>query len=162
MTSTETLASIYGQRLRLRVCGILSQQSSVLMVKHKGLGPRGTLWAPPGGGTNFGESIKESLIREFQEETGLKVSVGPFRCISEFLNRPLHAVELFFDVEKVTGEIKVGFDPEMDNADQIIEEVRFLTFNEIKAMDQAEIHHIFHGIDSIEKLRGLSGLIETG
>ena len=132
------------------------------MVKHKGLGSRGTLWSPPGGGTDFGESIKESLIREFHEETGLQVSVGSLRCVSEYLNRPLHAVELFFDVEKISGEIQVGSDPEMGNADQIIEEVRFLTFDEIREMDQAEIHHIFHGIESVEDLSELRGLIESG
>ncbi|MDZ7756151.1 NUDIX domain-containing protein [Rhodohalobacter sp.] len=32
------------------------------------------VWLPPGGEVNFGETLEEALIREFQEETGLRVS----------------------------------------------------------------------------------------
>jgi len=71
------------------------------MASHHSLGESGILWAPPGGGMDFGQSVEENLTREFREETGLKVEVKRFLFINEFLAVPLHAVELFFEVTRI-------------------------------------------------------------
>ena len=67
----EVVKSVYGNRVRARACGICIHRGEILLVKHTGLGPEGVLWAPPGGGIEFGESAEDSLKREFKEETGL-------------------------------------------------------------------------------------------
>ena len=107
---TPEFAEIYGNKVRLRVCGLCWQGDSLLLVKHK-MGDKG-LWAPPGGGIEYGESVDYALKREFLEETGLKIAVNKFLFGCEFIKKPLHAVELFFDVEKVAGVLRGGYDRE--------------------------------------------------
>ena len=52
-------------------CGILSQSGKILLQKRA---DKGT-WGLPGGAIELGESSVEALVREFYEETGLKVTV---------------------------------------------------------------------------------------
>lgn len=46
---------------------ILRQNNQILMLNK----PRRGWWVAPGGKVEFGESLSEAVIREFQEETGL-------------------------------------------------------------------------------------------
>ncbi|MES2730527.1 MAG: NUDIX hydrolase [Bacteroidota bacterium] len=150
----------FGQQLRLRVCGICVLNEQVLLVKHQGLGRNGTLWAPPGGGVTFGESVPQALEREFREETGLEIAVGRFLFVNEFIGLPLHAVELFFEVRVLAGELKLGIDPEMlshARKHQSIKEVRFLDFAEIKQKDEAEMHPLFRHCRHVQDLLALQG-----
>jgi len=119
----------YGNQLRIRVCGICLQEGKILLVNHSGMNESGEFWSPPGGGLQFGESIEECLKREFLEETNTVISVGNFLKINEFIKPPLHAIELFYEVKIVSGEINNGFDPEME--EQIIKEVKWLSFPEV-------------------------------
>ncbi len=96
------------------------------MVNHNSL-TAGDFWAPPGGGINFGERAKVCLQREFLEETGLTVEIGDFLFAAEFINPPLHAVELFFKVAFVSGDLIRGSDPEMKPEQQIIQDAKFLS-----------------------------------
>ena len=133
----------YGGSVRARVCGICVEDDGMLLIKHKGLGEKGVFWAPPGGGVDFGSSVEENLIREFGEETGLMVQPEKFLFVYEHRIPPLHAVELFFLVRRIGGKLIKGFDPEMNESDQIIESVRFVTFEEIRIMDKKILHGIF-------------------
>jgi 8-oxo-dGTP pyrophosphatase MutT (NUDIX family) len=45
----------------------------------------------PGGGVEIEETVEEALIREFVEETGIKVKVGvPFHCETQYFH-PAHS-----------------------------------------------------------------------
>jgi 8-oxo-dGTP diphosphatase len=147
----------FGYHLRTRVSGICIREEKILMVKHVGLGKTGTFWAPPGGGMIFGTTAKENLIREVKEETGLNVSVGPFLFVNEYLENPLHAIELFFRIEIKDGKIQRGFDPELSSEDQIIEEVRFMSFEEIEAMRGPQLHNIFNVSKHVSEVQFLKG-----
>ncbi len=48
----------------------------VLLVK-RGQPPMRGMWSIPGGVVELGESLRQALMREVREETGLNVSVGP-------------------------------------------------------------------------------------
>ena len=119
----------YGNQLRIRVCGICVQDNKILLINHSGMNLSGEFWSPPGGGLEFGETIEECLKREFLEETNTVISIGKFLKINEFLKPPLHAIELFYEVQILSGEVGVGFDPEMEQ--QIIKDVRWLSFTEV-------------------------------
>jgi len=147
----------YGGRVRVRVCGVLVEGNSILMVKHKNLGDQQEFWIPPGGGVEFGQSLSENLKREFLEETGLLIKVCDFLFAYEFLQHPLHAIELFFKVELIHGTIKVGFDPEVGEAQQIIEEVRMVDFDEINSMNMEYLHEIFQNCNSVNELLNTNG-----
>jgi len=147
----------FGHRLRVRICGICAEEGKVLMVRHR-MGDNRVFWAPPGGGLDYGETTEEALIREFQEETGLDVRVKRFLFVHEFLKKPLHGIELFFEVERIGGELTQGIDPEMNANEQIIDLLAFLPFEEIKAQKPDTIHNIFTFCDSLDQLLAMEGL----
>lgn len=143
--SMTELKKKFGKRVRVRVCGLLIQDDAILLVKHR-MENNKELWIPPGGGVQFGETLAEALVREMVEETGLYVSVSTFHSVHEYINDPLHAVELFFYVKpNGSGELTKGEDPELVN--QLIEEVRFVTFEELRLMPAETKHGILQKID---------------
>jgi 8-oxo-dGTP diphosphatase len=145
------IAEIYGNKVRLRVMGLCWRQDALLLVGHD-LGSN-DFWAPPGGGVEFGETLEGALKREFLEETRLEVSVGKFLFGCEFLKKPLHAVELFFEVTHISGEVKTGIDPEL----QIVRGAKFFSPEEIRRIPASGIHGIFSTVESPDRLRYLSG-----
>jgi 8-oxo-dGTP diphosphatase len=134
-----SINDLYGNRLRVRACGICIQNEKLLLVNHISL-TAGDFWAPPGGGISFAEKAETCISREFKEETGLSVKVGQFLFACEFIKPPLHAIELFFEVFAETTAPVTGIDPEMSEQNQIIQEVRFVSEAEIKTMDPDTLH----------------------
>lgn len=147
----------FGNRLRIRVCGICLEGNKILLVKHHSLGKGGTLWAPPGGGMHFGETAETALKREFIEETGLSVSIEKFLCVNEYLAAPLHAVELFFIVKKTGGTLQRGVDPELHKDLQIITEVEWMSFDQLKQLPPEALHSILHDVTDPQELLKRTG-----
>jgi len=145
------IAEIYGNKVRIRVSGLCWQDDSLLMIKHRMGGH--DLWAPPGGGVEFGEFLEDALKREFLEETGLEVIPRKFLFGCEFLKNPLHAIELFFEVDVISGQMKSGHDPEL----QIIQTAQFLTPDEIQRIPENSLHGILKKFGTRERLRHLAG-----
>ena len=156
----QEVLKLYGNRLRLRVCGLYCEGDRLLMVRHRGIGPTDTFWCPPGGGAQFGEAAPAALIREFAEETGLAVEIGDMLFVNEFMQPPLHALELFFAVRVTGGTLRQGIDPEMGIDEQIIEEVRLMTFDEIKACPPEEVHALFRHCTSLDEVFRLRGYLQ--
>ena len=155
----QQVATVFGNRFRIRVCGLCRDGDRLLMVRHRGIGENDTFWCPPGGGAQFGELIPDALRREFDEETGLIVEVGKLLFVNEFMAEPLHALELFFVVDIIGGELRLGSDPEMDADGQLIADVRWLTFGEIKAHPPADVHSLFSRCQSLDDVYRLSGYL---
>jgi 8-oxo-dGTP diphosphatase len=147
---------LFGGRVRVRVCGLCWENEKLLMVSHKGIND-GNFWAPPGGGIDFGKTVEEVLESEFADETGLIVEAGDFRFIVEFINQPLHAIELFFDANRISGELKVGHDPEMGAANQILCDTRFMTISEIIKLPEHQRHGLFRHFNTEKKLKKSAG-----
>ncbi|MBX2917338.1 MAG: NUDIX hydrolase [Cyclobacteriaceae bacterium] len=146
---------IFGNKLRVRVCGLCIQDDTILLADHKNLGTP-HFWAPPGGGVQVGETAIEALVREFKEETGFNIKVCDFLFTCEFIHLPLHAIELFFEVKIESGNLATGNDPEMGDQ-QIIHEVRFFSEPELGELPTAHLHGIFkqtHNLAQIGRLRG--------
>lgn len=141
---TEIIKRIYGEKLRVRVCGLCFSGEDLLLIRHKALTDKGYFFSPPGGGMQFGESAESCLVREFYEETGLKIVVEKFLFTHEFLSPPLHAIELFFAVKVVGGMLEKGFDPEMSPQEQIIEGVKFMSPTSIKEEKGKQMHQMLN------------------
>lgn len=148
---SKEIESKFGNRLRIRVNGVLIEENKILMVKHK-MSLEHDFWSTPGGGMQFGSPAKENLSREFLEETGLNIAVDKFICIHEYLDPPLHAIECFFEVKRISGNATLGRDPELAPDNQILSEIRWMTMADLQSLDKKTIHPIFLGIKSLEEL----------
>lgn len=82
-----------------------------LLVVNAYPGQHSDLWALPGGGVEPGQSLPENLIREVDEETGLKIRVGPPILVNEFHDpgSGFHQVDLFFRAE-IDGDARIRLD----------------------------------------------------
>lgn len=153
--STQNIASKYGHQLRVRACGILIRKNKILLVKHKGLGTEGIYHIPPGGGMQYNETAPQTLEREFQEETGMHIQTGSLLSVHEFYNTPLHALELFFEVSLTQGTVQQGHDPELNENNQIIESVIYMSFEKIRHDNPALYHPVVKNIADQEGTAGL-------
>jgi len=151
------IENTFGNRLRIRVCGLLVEDGKILLIKHEGLGEEGHLWAPPGGGMEYGSSAEDNLKREFREETGLDIDVNQYLFTHEYLNKPLHAMEHFFIVRKKGGRLKLGSDPEMGASDQIMKDLRFMNENDIRNETLGRLHKMFEVEPNPNKIDRLKG-----
>lgn len=159
--SQQEVHKMYGNRLRCRVCGILLRDDQILMVRHRSVSQsKKYFWAPPGGGIEFGSNAEENLVREFYEECGLEVRVRRFLFVHEFLQPPLHALELFFEVEALSGNLTTGQDPEMHADRQIIDRVAFMTMKELQAEKNAQLHRLFEHCKQPEEILSRSGYLK--
>ena len=153
----ESVLSAHRNKLRVRVMGVHFENEEMLLVKHRGIGEEGILYIPPGGGVEFGESMTEALEREFIEETGLSPTIGPMLFVHEFISEHLHAVEVFFRIEKVEGTLSTGQDPEMSETDQIIEEARYFSYDEILKIPRLQLHQVLQNLDHPTDILNHSG-----
>ena len=153
---TNPIHETYGNRLRVRACGICIHESKLLLVRHNYLSTTG-FWSPPGGGIEFEEPAASCIKREFREETGLEVNVGDFLFACEFIRSPLHGIELFFHVTLSGGTLITGYDPEMTAENRVILEVKFMDWNEIKAVPAASLHGVLSLVDELHQLPDLRG-----
>lgn len=143
---------LYGNRIRVRACGICIENDRVLMIGHRAILGENTFWCPPGGGVEVGEMAEEALQREFLEETGLEISVGKLLLMNEFVKLPLHGIELFFAVRRIGGELTLGHDPEMSSSQQLIQKVEWLSLDEIKSLNLSEKHQFWQKIESFDEI----------
>jgi len=142
----ENVNEKFGGKVRVRVAGILIENNEILLLKHEGVGEKEFLWSPPGGGMEFGDDAETNLQREFFEETGLMIKVQKLLFVNEFINSKIHAIELFYKVEKTGGILKLGHDPEMGNQ-QILTDLAFFNENRLINTEKHYMHNMFIGKD---------------
>ncbi|CAH0539215.1 NUDIX domain-containing protein [Vibrio marisflavi] len=117
---------------RIRSAGILLSGSKILMLKVKDFS--GDYWILPGGGFEAGDrSTKHSLEREFEEETGLVVEVGPLVCVREFLetSQNRYNAEFFYCITDYSGELTLS-NLQGLNDEEFIQSVQWVELSELK------------------------------
>ena len=97
----------------------VSGRGSVLLLRGGDPARPGThIWHAPGGGVESGESDRDAAVREFAEETGRVVELGPLVWDREldfsFNHVQFHQYEVFF-LARVVAE----FEPDSDGHNEI-------------------------------------------
>lgn len=121
-------------RLRNRACAIITSDEWILLLKHQSPTRTNPIWMPPGGEVQFGEPLDGALRREVMEETGLYVEPSRLVWIHEFIEKPYHAIEYYFECEVTGGTLKLGEDPEYDKSGQILLDLKFFQFKELSTI----------------------------
>lgn len=158
---SKEIESKFGHQLRSRVNGVLIENEKILMVKHL-MGNGREFWSTPGGGMIFGKSAIDNLKREFLEETGLIIEVSNYLFVHEFLDPPLHAMEHFFEVNRIEGIAVLGKDPELSSTNQILADIRWMSLEELHSLQKNSLHRIFWGIKSLSELVLCKGYFNFG
>ena len=132
--------SDYQDKIRLRSCGILVKDESILLVQLRSPISQELIWMPPGGGVKLNEKLEETVKREFFEETGLTITVSKLLHINEIVENRFHAVEFYYLVEYESGVLNLGNDPELSDKDQILEKIEFKNKEELKEVDLSPLY----------------------
>ena len=70
--------------------GILIRDGKVLVAQRIKGGALSEQWEFPGGKNRYGESLQETLKREYMEELGIDVDVHEEIATCEFINKDVH------------------------------------------------------------------------
>ena len=99
------------QHTSVRSYGVLIDQGRVALVRSSNPRHSPPLWWLPGGGIDFGEAPKDTLMREFVEETGLEVTTPTLIGVTSDVRRRdngdrIHTVRILFTVALAGGELR--------------------------------------------------------
>ena len=89
---------------RISVYGLLEENEQILVQRSS----TSNQFSLPGGKIEKGETIKNALVREFKEETGLTIQTIKLRVVKEDFvkfedNESYHSILIFYDVKRVGG-----------------------------------------------------------
>jgi len=116
------------------VGAVIVEQSRVLLIR-RGQPPLLGEWSLPGGVLECGETLREAVVREAREETGLVVETGEMLGVYERVIRGgegrvrYHYVLIDFLCRPVGGDLNAGSD---------VADVRWFTRDELPALNLAD------------------------
>jgi len=115
-----------GPALRFVAAGLIVRGDEVLIGQRRPDQPMASLWEFPGGKLEVGESAEQALVRELDEELGIRAVVGPPVIRIRHNYRHGGAVDLrFFAVHEFAGEI----------TNNIYQQVRWVRLEDLAGYD---------------------------
>jgi len=95
---------------RIRVAAVIVEDGKILLIAHRK--KRSVYWLLPGGGVDFGESLKEALQRELKEELNINVDVRDIAFVSDSIDpdNERHIVNICFFCMRRSGKLELGRD----------------------------------------------------
>ena len=142
----------------LGVGGVLWHNNKVLLVQ-RAHNPGKGMWTIPGGYVDQGESIGEAIIREIQEETGIKVK--PLAIIA-LRDRPdeKHDTYIIFLMQFLGGTLQAQPEEVSDLGFFTLEECHTLPIPPLTLSALEASHSVFKGL-VIDPDVKLSGMLST-
>jgi ADP-ribose pyrophosphatase YjhB (NUDIX family) len=99
--------------VHVRVTGVVIEDDHRILVLNQDT-DTGRSWSLPGGKVEEGEPIRDALIREMREETGLDVEPGRLLYVCDHLpGGGTHVVHLTFEARRsggIAGQVTSGLD----------------------------------------------------
>lgn len=113
---------------RDRVCAAIIKGNKILMVyveddDHK-------YWTLPGGGIESGETLELAVIREVREEVCLDVEVE--KLLFQYSYSLGECFCFLVRIVDETQEALLGFDPELNEDNQVLKKIEWKELNEVK------------------------------
>lgn len=98
---------IMSAAIRVRACLAVISAKRLLLVPHYETDVGLVQWYVPGGGVEYGESVREAALREFFEETGFQASIDKLLDESEVIKpeKPWHSLTVTFTGTLVGGRL---------------------------------------------------------
>ena len=97
--------------MKVRVTGVMVEEDRILLLRQRA-GIRG--YSLPGGKVEEGETIRDALVREMREETGLDVEPGRLLYVCDHLpGGGTHVVHVTFEARRtggIVGQVTAGLD----------------------------------------------------
>jgi len=98
------------------VGGVLIHDGRVLLIR-RGKEPLRGRWVVPGGTVELGETLEQALVREMEEETGLRVEPGEVLTVFDRILREAETVRYHYVIVDylctyVSGEARAASDAE--------------------------------------------------
>lgn len=116
---------------RVTVRGIIVKDGKIFAQKLIKPSGESDFWCTPGGGLDDGESLREGLVREMIEETGVTPVIGSLLYVQQFAEEGQDNLDFFFHIKNADeyedinlaatthGELEIaryGFiDPRVEN-----------------------------------------------
>lgn len=75
---------------RNTTAGVLIKDGKVFVAKREKGGALSEMWEFPGGKNRYGETLEETLKREYSEELGIDIDVKNEICQTDFINKDTH------------------------------------------------------------------------
>jgi ADP-ribose pyrophosphatase YjhB (NUDIX family) len=102
------------KQFNIRVYGILINKQNQLLVCHEERNGY-KMTKLPGGGLEWGEGTKETLVREFKEELGINIRVGKLFYVCDFFqisafNSNDQLISFYYEVEADLRELPINGD----------------------------------------------------
>jgi mutator protein MutT len=100
----------------LGVGAVIWNDKNEIVLIRRGKAPRRNQWSIPGGHLEWGESLREAVLREVLEETGLTVEIAGLIDTVDFIARDesgevtRHYVLIDFAAQVISGELRAGSD----------------------------------------------------
>jgi ADP-ribose pyrophosphatase YjhB (NUDIX family) len=137
------------QRLRIAAYALIHDEEKILLCRiSKELPEWEGSWTLPGGGIEFGESPEAAVVREVEEETGLKVRPDGIAGIDNlFIQRDheeFHGLRIVYNATVTGGELR----HEASGTTDLCEWHRFANLSELRLVELVE-----SGINMLDKNR---------
>src|SRR5436190_19419136 len=94
---------------------IWNERGEIVLIR-RGQEPRLGEWSIPGGRLEWGESVRDAIVREVREETGLEVEIAGLIDVVDAVTRDAsgeavrHYVLIDFLAQYVSGTLRAGSD----------------------------------------------------